>query len=363
MEHPRQVTAIGTAMVITSTIIGVGVLPLPRFASEAADTGGPLVTLAGSALAFFALWVITALGQRFPDKSIFHYSEDLIGRWPGRLGSVLLILFFTALSALTAREFGEVIVTAVLKRTPLEVTVIVMLVLAAISSRNDVVTFSLLHKFYLPFVLAPGLLIVIFSLKNAEPLYLQPIWGNEPKGFGEGILTIAALFQGSFIVTLLIPSMSRPEKAMRSSMIGMTIAAGLYLLIVCATIAVFGPEETKQTLWPTLELARMTSLPANVLERLDAFFLIIWVTAVFTTLLSSYYMTIHAISNLLRLRDHRMFTFFLIPFVFMLAMSIPNVLDLYTYVRLIGKAGLTLTVVYPLLLLMIAWIRKRRGAS
>lgn len=363
MEHPRQVTVIGAAMAITSTIIGVGVLPLPRFASEAADTGGPLVTLAGAGLAFIGLWLITVLGQRFPDKSIFHYSEDIIGRWPGRLGSILLILFFTALSALTAREFGEVVVTAVLKKTPLEVTVIVMLLLAAISSRNDIVTFSYMHQFYLPFILAPGLLIAFFALKNADPLYLQPIWGNEPKGFWNGMLTIAALFQGSFIMSVLIPSMHRPEKAMRASMSGMAVACGFYFLIVVATIAVFGPEETKQVLWPTLELARMTSLPANVLERLDAFFLIIWVTAVFTTLLSSYYLTIHAISNVLRLRDHKMFTFFLLPFVFMMSMSISNVLDLYTFIAIVGKIGLALTVVYPLLLLVTAWIRKRRGAS
>jgi spore germination protein len=107
----------------------------------------------------------------------------------------------------------------------------------------------------------------------------------------------------------------------------------------------------------------MTSLPANVLERLDAVFLIIWVTAVFTTLLSSYYLTIHAISNVLRLKDHKMFTFFLLPFVFMLSMSIPNVLDLYDFIRIIGKTGLVLTVLYPLLLFMTAWIRKRRRAA
>jgi spore germination protein len=360
MEHPRQVTVVGAAMVLTSTIIGVGVLPLPRFASIAAGTGGPLVTLAGALLATFGLWLITVLGQWFPEKSIFHYSEDLIGRWPGRLGSVLLILFFAILSALAAREFGEVVVTAVLKKTPLEVIVIVMLLLAAISSRNDIATFSYMHQFYLPFILAPGLLIAFFSLKNADPLYLQPIWGNQPPGFGKGVLTIAALFQGSFIMSILIPSMRRPEKAMRASLSGMAVASGFYLLTVVATIAVFGPEETKQLLWPTLELARMTSLPANVLERLDAIFLIIWVTAVFTTLLSSYYLTIHAAGNLLRLRDHKMFAFFLLPFVFLMSMSIPNVLDLYVVIRIVGQTGLILTVIYPLLLFVTASVQKWR---
>lgn len=80
-------------------------------------------------------------------------------------------------------------------------------------------------------------------------------------------------------------------------------------------------------------------------------------------MLSSYYLTIHGLSNLLRLKDHKLFTFFLLPFVFVVSMTTPNVLDLYAFIRFIGKMGLALTILYPLLLLVTAWIRKRRGAA
>lgn len=361
MEDTRQITVIQTAAILVSTIIGVGVLPLPLFAVRAADSGAPLVTFLGVLVAFVGLVLITILGIRFPNKTIIQYSEDIIGKWMAWVGSFFIIIFFSVLTSLAAREFGEVVVTSVLKTTPVEVTVIVMLLLAAISTRNDITTFAYIQNFYFPLLLVPSLLIVVLSLKNGDPINLQPIWGNAPQGMLSGTLTVAALFQGSFILTTVIPSMRRPEKAMRASVWGMLIAGGLYVVIVIGAVGVFGAEEIKQLLWPTLELAKATSLPANILERLDAAFLAVWVTAVFTTLFSSYFLTIHAISKLFRLSGYKLFSFFILPFVFATAMLPQNVVQLYKIIEGVGRIGLFITIAYPALLLLIAIIRKKRG--
>ncbi|UUZ94505.1 spore germination protein [Paenibacillus sp. P25] len=361
MEYPRQVTAIQAAAVIISTIIGVGVLPLPLFAVEAANTGAPLVTSLAILLAYFGLWLVTKLGMRFPNQSIIQYSDTLIGKWPAWVGSLLIICFFGILTSLAAREFGEVVITSVLKKTPLEVTVIVMLILATFSTRNDVTTFTYIHHFYLPLIVFPAVLIVALSLKNADTIHLQPLWGNDPPHMINGVLVVAALFQGSFIYTMVIPAMRRPDRALIASFWGMVIAGGLYLSIVVAAVGVFGSEETGKLLWPTLELAKTTTLPGNILERLDAAFLAVWVTAVFTTLFSSYYFTIHSLSKKLGLRDHRSLSMFVLPFLFAVAMVPQNVLHMYEIISIVGKWGLVLTILYPLLLFIVAVIRKKRG--
>jgi spore germination protein len=357
----RQITMIQASAIVVSTIIGVGVLPLPLFAVRAADSGAPLVTFLGMLLAFVGLVLISLLGMRFPNKSIVQYSEDIIGKWPAWIGSVFIIGFLAVLTSLAAREFGEVVITSVLTQTPLEVTVLVMLLLAAISTRNNITTFAYIHHFYFPLLLGPALLIVALSLKNSDVINLQPIWGNDQAGWLGGILTIAALFQGSFVLTMVIPAMRRPEKAMMASIWGILIAGGLYVTIVTATVSVFGSEETKNLLWPTLELAKATSLPANVLERLDAAFLAVWVTAVFTTLFSTYFLAIKEMSKLFRLRDHKMFSFFLLPVVFFMAMLPQNILHMYEIIQHVGRIGLYITIVYPGILLIIAMIRKKRG--
>lgn len=361
MEYPREITTIQAATILISTIIGVGVLPLPLFAVRGGGTGAPLVTLSAIILAGIGLFILTILGIRYPQKTIITYSEDIVGKWIGKLCSIVVILFFLLLSGLAAREFGEVVVSAVLRETPLEVTVIVMLLLACISVRYNINTFAYIHNFYVPAILAPCLIIVAFSLKNANILYLRPITGDHHIfDMFKAILTITALFQGSFIVTMIIPFMKDPKKAKKASFWGIFISGGLYLLIVIATIAVFGPEEIKQIFWPTLELARTTALPGNILQRLDVIFLAVWVTAVFTTLFSSYYFTIFSIKQMFKLKDHRMFSFFILPFVFFLAMLPQNILQLYGVIQFAGRVGLLVTIGYPGLLLMIDIFRRRR---
>src|SRR5690606_13131260 len=133
-----------------------------------------------------------------------------------------------------------------------------------------------------------------------------------------------------------------PRKAMKATIWGMLIAGGLYVAMVIAAVSVFGAEEVKKLLWPTLELAKATSLPANILERLDAAFLAVWVTAVFTTLLSSYFLTIQSMSKLFRLDNHKLFSFFLLPIVFILAMLPTNILNMYSIIQNVGRVGLVI---------------------
>ncbi|MCV9885376.1 GerAB/ArcD/ProY family transporter [Metabacillus halosaccharovorans] len=365
MEHPREITTATASGVLISTIIGVGVLPLPLFAVQANNTGAPLVTVIAIILAFIGLSVITILGMRYPNHSIIGYSQKIIGKWLGLFLGILFVLFFSILTGLASREFGSVVISAVLKETPLEVTVFVMLVLAAFTTRHDMTTFAYIQLFYLPFILAPALIIVVLSLKNGNILYLQPVWGNEPdiRLIISGVFIIAALFQGSFVMTIIIPSMKKARKAMKASIWAIIISGGLYTLIVIATVSVFGTEETRKLIWPTLELARTTSLPGNILQRLDIIFLAIWVVSVFTTLLTSYKLTIHMLSQLLGLSDHKMMSFFILPFFFLLAMIPQNVLQMYEIIRVVGQIGLILTIGIPVLLLLIDSVKRKRRAN
>ncbi|CAM4012931.1 GerAB/ArcD/ProY family transporter [Lederbergia lenta] len=359
MTQLREITLVQTTTILISTIIGVGVLRLPLIAVRAADTGAPFITFLAVIISFIGLWAITKLGIQFPNQSIIHYSEKILGKWLGRLYGWMIIIFFLALTGFTSREFGAVVVTAVLKETPLEVTVIVMLFLAAIFTRDNINTFAYIHNFYVPIILVPVLIIVAVSLKNADPLYLQPIFVSESTGMLlNGTLTIAALFQGAFIMTIIIPFMQKPKKAMKATIWGIFISGALYIMIVIATLAVFGPEEMKKTMWPTLELARATSLPGNILQRLDVVFLAVWVTAVFTTIFSSYMFSVQALKQIFRLQDHKLFSYFLLPIVFVIAMLPENTLQMYQIIGFVGKIGLLITIVSPFLLLIIAKLRK-----
>ncbi|WP_062107289.1 GerAB/ArcD/ProY family transporter [Bacillus niameyensis] len=358
MEQNRNITLVQTTTILISTIIGVGVLRLPLIAVQSADTGAPLLTALAVLFSLFGLWIIIKLGLLFPKQSIIEYSEVIIGKWLGKLYSFFMILFFTILTGLATREFGAVVVSAVLRETPLEVTVLVMLVMAAIYTRDNFNTFAYIHNFYVPAILIPGFIIVITSLSNANFLYLEPVWGNISTQSLTGTLTITALFQGAFIITIIIPVMEKPKKAMRAAIWGVAISGGFFVMMVAAALALFGPEELKKSMWPTLELARATQIPGNLLQRLDIVFLAVWVTAVFTTIYSNYVFTAHALKRFFQLKDHKMMAFFLLPIVFFIAMLPQETFQLYRVISIVGRLGIGITIVVPIVLIVLSKLRK-----
>jgi spore germination protein len=58
-----------------------------------------------------------------------------------------------------------------------------------------------------------------------------------------------------------------------------------------------------------------------------------------------------------------MFSMMILPFVFVVAMLPQNVLNMYDIIVRVGQIGLLITVGYPLLLLLMAGLRKKRGDS
>jgi spore germination protein len=112
--------------------------------------------------------VITRLGFRFPYKGIVSYSHTILGsnkkKWgfTGRMFSLpiifILVGYWLVTTAMIARTFGEVVVTAVLRETPLEVTIITMLLTALTLVMYKVEVLARVNEILLPIIVVPVLL-------------------------------------------------------------------------------------------------------------------------------------------------------------------------------------------------------------
>lgn len=359
MESPKEITPFQVGNILISSIVGGALLSFPRLMVESVDTAAPLVTLLGIFAAMIGLFSLTFLNLRFPKETFFTYSEKIIGRWIAVPLNLMIILFFLLLTSFDAFEFGMVLITTTLAKTPIEVIIISGLILITLSTRHDFATFSYIHQFYTPLFLIPISLIGLLSLKNADLLYLQPIFGMERQGYLEGVWTAASLLQTYFIMSIITKSVQHRERIPVILFWGMLVIAIFFFMTVTVTLSVFGPEETKELMWPTLELTKLTSLPGQLLERLDAVFLAVWVMAVFTTSFSTFYLASYGTAELLRLRDHKAFGLFYLPYLFLITNIPKNILYLDEMVGSVRQAGLLLTLLYPLILLVIAVLRKQ----
>jgi spore germination protein len=360
MSRSRQITTLRAAAVISSTIIGVGILSFPRYMAAAGDSSAAFIAFSGVVLSFSSYWLLTSLCQRFPKESLFVFSRRLIGRPLATVFTALFLIMFTVLTGLTVRQFGDVATTVLYKHTPIEATIILMLLICLLSSRRNIVKFSYIHFFYLPLIVGSILLTVLISLQNVDLLNLQPILMPPTPTFWKGAREASYLFQSSFVITLLIPFMEKPKQAVRAGALAISMSGAIYLLIVIASVGMFGAEETKLLIYPTLEMARSAAFGEGLFERLDGIFIVIWVISVYTTVYTTYYISAYLMQSLFALRDQRMTSSILLPLLFALAMLPANVFESYQWVLHLGNAGMILMIGYPLLLWIAFLIRHTR---
>jgi spore germination protein len=363
VNNPRQITTLRAAAVISSTIIGVGILSFPRYMALAGNSSAPFIAFSGVVLSFLSYWLLVSLCQRFPKESLFVFSRRLIGRPLATVFTAVFLILFITLTGITTRQFGDVVTTVLYKKTPIEATIFLMLLVSLLSSRRNVVKFSYIHFFYLPLIVGSIVLTILISLKSVDLLNLQPILMSPTLKFWNGAREASYLFQSTFVITLLIPFMERPKQAFRAGALAIIMSGAIYVLIVVASVGMFGAEETKLLIYPTLKMARSAAFGEGFLERLDAIFIIIWVISVYTTVYTTYYISAYLLQNLFALRDQSMAASMLLPLIFALAMLPPNVFEAYKWILHLGNAGMVLMIGYPLLLWMAYFIRRAGRAA
>jgi spore germination protein len=362
MLTPSQVMSL-----LSSTIIGIGVLTLPRAATADSDQSGWISVILGGILSIVGLWFILQLGRMFPRIDFISISQRLLGTHKtSMVGKVLtfpfvlvFIVFWFGSTASVARTFGDVVVTAVLIKTPLEVIVGSMLVIGFVMVMCDLEAMARVHEVLLPIIIIPVLLIALFSFQSATFIRLLPVFDVEWKDLFKGIMATVFSFQGFETLAIYMGNVDiRTQHMKRAAMTGMVIPMVVYALITIAGITSFGFEELQRLMWPTLELVKTTEMPGLVLERLESAFLGVWVAAVFTTFAGFYFTACYAAKQLFQLKSHRSVAIIMFPVLYFVAMWPENVHQLFDYLDIIAYLGVGITFSSLPLLFFIALLRR-----
>ncbi|WP_413362785.1 GerAB/ArcD/ProY family transporter [Lysinibacillus sp. 3P01SB] len=365
MKSSDVVTPVQLAVTIISTMIGVSLLGIPNFVTEKVGTAAPLSSVLGVLMGGLGILAITLLGRRFPKQTLIGYNQKILGKKLGNFFSIVIILFFLILMGVETRHFAEVIVGSLLPDTPISISIFFMIFLCASISFLSVSTFVYIHFFYLPFIIIPLLIILLPSIKNITFYHLFPITGHDVSigMLFSGGMNVTQAISNFMVIAMLIPFMKNPKKCVKSGIWGYVIGSLFFIMTITIALAVFGPEEMKHLLWPTLILGQMVQIPGDVLSRVDAILLIAWIFAVFTTLFSYYFLYVRGVAELVRSSKYRLISSLGFPFVFIVALLPKDIYEVYYYVLEVTLGGLILTIIYPMCLLILAIIRKQRGIA
>lgn len=362
----------GYALVM-STLIGVGVLQFQRGIVQEAGPNGVWTILIGGLTPLAEAGLITLLMKRFPGKNIVQLTRDLLGTDKNpRLGTWLSLPFLGALSifwlvatAIVARTFGEVLISAILPMTPMDVIIGTLIASATIVVVQRPQIIARFCEFLLPVLFLPIAILLLTLVQGAELENFLPLFELDGKQLLNSVLTSSFPFAGASVLYIFMGYYQQPKQALKPHLLAVfTVIIGYWVTLTTA-IGVFGPHELTTLMWPTMDLVKQAEVPGQLLSRLESPILSIWVVAVFTTMMTVFGAFVDLGVTLFNLKErhHKWLAWGTAPILYGLALWPSDLQQLFKWADRGGLYGFITSFSVALILLGIAWFRGRKGSK
>ncbi|MGO4886219.1 spore germination protein [Anaerobacillus sp. MEB173] len=348
-----QITTSQAVVIVINYIVAVGILTLPRVSVEQGKTPDAwIAVILGGLIAMIAGVIIVKLSQQFPNKTFYQYSQDIVGKWAGKLLSLLIIGYFLLTAGFQVRSLGEVTDLYLLHNTPPWAITIPFMWVGIYLILGGINPIARLFEIIFPITIIIFLLVASMSFGIIEIENLRPVLGLGIMPVLKGIKTTALAFTGIEIMLLLLAFMKQPNKAVKVVLVGVSIPLCLYVITVVLVIGAFSVDGVVTRTWPTLDLIRSFEITGLIFERFESLLLVIWIMQIFATFTITYYAATLGLAQLFQKRIQP-FMYGLLPVIYIVSIIPKNTTDLFKIGDLIGNVGLFLFGILPLLLLVV----------
>ncbi|NOU92676.1 GerAB/ArcD/ProY family transporter [Paenibacillus sp. LMG 31456] len=358
-----RITTPQAAVVLINYMLGAGIFTLPRAAVDVVKTPDVWISvIIGGLLAMLAGVIMVKLAQQHPGKTFFQFSQDLVGRWLGRVLSFIAICYFFTISAYELRAMVEVAKLFLLEGTPVWAITMAFMWVSLYLIIGGINPMARLYEIILPITGIIFLLVTLMSFGIFELDNLRPVLGEGIMPVLKGVKTTALTFAGIEIMLILLVFMKNPDKAVKVVLVGTTVPLIFYLFTVVMVIGGLSVDGVITRAWPTLDLVRSFEIKGLIFERFESLLLVIWIMQIFSTCSLTHYTAALGLAQLFK-KKIQPFMFGLVPVIFIISMFPKNILDLFTLGDMVSNAGLYLFGCMPLLLLMLSrWKKGKFGA-
>lgn len=363
MIEKGKISALQMGILMYLTILATAILIAPSITGKYAKHDMWLSPIIGSVAGFLSVFIAYRLHKLYPDQTIIQYSGHILGRIPGKIIGLLYLIFYLQINGIVIREYAEFIVGTFLTLTPISVFIGSMLVLCAFAVRGGVEVIGRLGQLFIPVFVFPLLMIMLLLFPDLKVSYMFPVMEHGIFPAVLGSVAPQAWFSEFFLISFLLPYLTDREKGMKWGMISV-FAVMLTLVAIDFTVLFFMSTDTAISVYPFMDASMYVSI-AEFFEHLESVIMMVWVTGAFIKIGVIYYALALGTAQWLNLSDYR-------PVVLPLGVhlmlnsfwALPSFMEL---AHLLDKTHpfylIAVQIVIPLLLLLIALIRRKKGVQ
>ncbi|WP_338539751.1 GerAB/ArcD/ProY family transporter [Paenibacillus tundrae] len=361
-QSGSKISTSEVVIVVINSILGAGILTLPRTISKAVETPDVWISVivSGVLVALISILLVT-LCRRFPGKTVFEFVPEITGKWISYFVGLLIIIYFVILCSFEVRVMAEITSMYILERTPSWVTIMVSLWVGIYMISGGLKVIIRVFEIVLPVTLLLLAVVFLLSSRMFELSNLRPL-------LGEGLLPVLKGIKPSFlsysgyevllIITAMMTDVKSSNKAVIYSILTCTIIYLVTIVMVVGNLSLPGIETRT---WPTLDMVRSFEIEGVFFERYESLFIVFWLMQIFATYAFKHYFAAVGIRDLFSLRKITGIEYALLPVLYLIAYLPKNLEETLALGDFLGNISVFLFGLLPLLLLIISMIRKKGG--
>jgi spore germination protein KB len=314
-------------------------------------------------ISFIFLW--DRLSKKYPKQSIIQYSEQILGKWLGKMVGFVYVWYFLYLSALVLHNVGSFITTNVLVQTPMQFVHIIFMLTIIYAAYLGLEVIARSSEILLPWVVIIYLFTTILLLKNIHLSNLMPILPDGWQAPVKGMYPLLGFPLSELVVFLMIfPFVDRQNKIRKYFTLSIISTALLGTQIVIISISVLGVDITARSTFPVFEVAKEIRV-GTFFERVEVLIGSVWIMTIFVKLSFCFYAANLATAQLFNLKSYRVT---ILPYgILVTALSLivhPNMAQFVWYVTGASQLySLFHGFFIPAFLLLIAKVRNQSASG
>ncbi len=356
----NKVSNLQISILLINTIIGVGILSLPRTLAESMGTSGWISIIINGLIVMVLVSIIVKLMEMYKGKNIFEISQELIGTVLTYIVMTFFAIYNIVLASFVVRVFSEVVKLLLLYSTPIHFVIITMLLVATYTIRCGIETMARFTLIILPFLIIPVVVISIVLIPDLDYSNLLPLFRFNATQLIKSIHTAFFSFSGFELLLIYMAYSEKPKSVLKYNLISVAVVIAIYVIYYLVSIARFGAAGLKVQIWPLLSLTKTVEIPSAFIENLDGVVMAIWVLIAFTTLMSYLYSASLLTSKLFNVKEYKYFVLPLVPVTYIISLVPQNIVQVYKYIDIfVYIFGGFFAVIIPILFLILAKFKKK----
>jgi len=216
------------------------------------------------------------LSRKFPNRSLWDYSEQITGKFFSKIIILIYISFFSALMILLTANFTVFVGSCLMPETPAYLFEAFFIIPCAYAAYHGILTIARTGQILLPVAIAFilitfGLGIQYFDFKVLLPIFKDSSFFQINTG-----AYAFALCAHDGILFFLMPADLHEKKIEKPFFIALLISTLLHILITLAPFMTLGIEQAKHANYPYYVFSRQI-ITFDFIERIEAFILTSWI--------------------------------------------------------------------------------------